>query len=237
MFAPLRAWPRPGIRPWMGLALVLALPLACGGKKEPSMSEALAQSDKNTEAAKKAKEAADAEAAEAAKKAKEGVIEHPWSFDGVKTSLKIGTVLTYDMDGVDAKGKPVADRLLGEIAGHDELDVKILEYKESQKKVPAVMQPQGHPWNKLSPFFWVERNETKVLRKETVQVPAGSFDCVVAEVTGFFGNHLTVWMIADQPGIYAQVIEHPNTKASEGEGAGEDRTEIRYRLASIEHKG
>lgn len=197
------------------------------------MSEALAQSDKKAEEEKKAKDAEAAKAAEAAKKAKEGVVEHPWGFDGLKTSLKIGTVLHWEMEGKNAKGKPVADRLYGEVAGHDDLDVKILEYKESQKDVPAVTQAQGHPWGKLSPFFWVEQNKTKILRKETVQVPAGSFECVVAEITGFFGNHLTVWMIVDKPGIYAQVIEHPNTQAVEGE----DQTEITYRLASIENKG
>lgn len=229
MSSPLRAWLR------AEALLTLTLILACGGGKEPSMAEALAQSDEKAMAAKKAKDAEAAKAAEAAKKAKEGVVEHPWTFDGVKTSLKIGTTLTYEMTGTSAKGKPVEDRLHGEIAGHDDLDVKILEYKESKKDVPAVMQPQGHPWGKLSPFFWVEQSETTILRKETVQVPAGSFDCVVAELTGFFGNHLTVWMIEDQPGIYAQVVEHANTKASED--GGEDATEITYRLASIEREG
>ncbi|MCX4243805.1 hypothetical protein [Paraliomyxa miuraensis] len=231
MSAPLRA------RQLTGLVSVvtLTLTLACDGKKEPSMAEALEQSDKKAEDEKKAKEAEAAKAAEAAKKAKEGVVEHPWTFDGVKTSLVIGTVLAWEMSGTNAKGKPVQDTLHGEIAGHDDLDVKILEYKESQKNVPAVMQPQGHPWGKLSPFFWVEQNETTILRKEAVQVPAGSFECVVAEITGYFGNHLTVWMIVDKPGIYAKVIEHPNTKS--GEGEGEDQTEITYALASIENKG
>lgn len=230
MFASSRAWQLTGL-------FSLALGVGCGdGKKDPSMSEALAQSDKNAEEAKKAKEAEDAKLLEAAKKAKEGVLEHPWSFDGVKASLKVGTKLAYEASGTNAKGKPVSDRLLGEIHGHDQLDVKILEYKESQKKVPAVMQPQGHPWTKASPFFWVEQSETKLLRKETVEVPAGTFACVVADITGYFGNHLTVWMIEDQPGIYAQVIEHANTKAAEGDAKTTDLTEITYRLASIEHE-
>lgn len=230
MFAPLRAWQLTGV-------LSLALGVACGGgKKEPSVTEALAQSDKKAEDAKKAKAAEDAKLAEAAKKAKEGVLEHPWSFDGVKTSLKIGTKLAYEMSGTNAKGKPVSDRLNGEIHGHDELDVKILEYKDSQKNVPAVMQPQGHPWAKHSPFFWVEQSETTFLRRESVQVPAGTFDCMVADIKGFFGNHITVWMIVDQPGIYAQVVEHANTNAAGAEGKDADLTEITYRLASIEHE-
>jgi hypothetical protein len=230
MFAPLRAWQLTGT--------LLALCMACGGgKKEPSVSEALAQSDKQAQDAKKAKETNDAQLAAAAKKAKEGVLEHPWTFDEVKASLVIGTALAYEMTGTNAKGKPVSDRLLGEVRGEDGSTVKILEYKESQKGDPAVTQPQGHPWAKQSPFFWVEQSETKLLRSESVQVPAGTFECVVADVTGFFGNNLTVWMIADKPGIYAQVVEHPNANAAEATGKNQDLTEITYRLASIEHKG
>lgn len=222
MFAPLRAWQLTGA--------VLAFSLACGGEKE-SMSDALAKADQKDAKAKEAKAKEEEEAAKQAKKAKEGVLEHPWTFDGVKTTLVIGTNLVYDMEGTDKKGKPIADELHGEIHGHDNLDVKILEYKASQKDIPAVMQPQGHPWGKLSPFFHVEQSETKLLRKESVQVPAGSFDCVVAEITGYFGNHLTVWMIADKPGIYAQVVEHPNTKNTEA--AAENPTDVTYRLASL----
>lgn len=224
MFAPLRTWQLFG-------ALV-ALCMACGDKE--SMSDALAKSDQKAEADKKAKEAERDKAGEAAKKAKEGVLEHPWSFDGVKTNLKIGTKLAWEMTGTDKKGKPISDTLHGEIHGHDDLDVKIMEYKESQKKIPAVMQPQGHPWGKLSPFFHVDQSETKLLRKESVQVPAGTFDCVVTEVTGFFGNHLTVWMIADQPGIYAKVVQHPNTKNDDVKAA--QPTDVTYALVSIERE-
>ncbi|MCA9711319.1 MAG: hypothetical protein KDK70_36105 [Myxococcales bacterium] len=221
MFAPLRTWQ---------LAGVLVLLVACGGGKE-SMSDALAKADKKDQEAKEAKDAEAAKAAEQAKKAKEGVIEHPWTFDAVKTNLKIGTKLVWAMEGQDKKGKPIEDQLHGEIHGHDDLDVKIMEYKDSQKDIPAVMQPQGHPWGKLSPFFHVDQSETKLLRQESVTVPAGTFDCVVAEVTGYFGNHLTVWMIADQPGIYAQVVQHPNTKNEDAQA--EQPTDVTFKLVSI----
>ena len=221
------------------LVLVLACgsgPACDGGKKEPSVSEALSQSDKKAQDEKAAKAAEDQKLADAAKKAKEGVLEHPWTFDAVKAGLPPGTALTYEMSGKNAKGKPVSDRLLAQVKGASDSEVKVLQYKESQKGDPAVTQPQGYGWEKLSPFFHVDRSETKVLRKESVQVPAGTFDCVVADVTGFFGNNLTVWMIADKPGIYAQVVEHPNTGAPT-EGKGKDQTEITYKLAAIEQKG
>ena len=201
MFAPLRAWQLTGT--------FLALVLACDSKKEPSVSEALAQSDKKAQDEKAAKAAEDQKLAEAAKKAKAGVLEHPWTFDEVKAGLPIGTALAYAMSGTNAKGKPVSDRMLAEVKGSSDTDVKVLFFKESQKGDAAVTQPQGYAWDKLSPYFHVERSEAKILRPETVQVPAGSFDCVVADVTGFFGNNYTVWMIVDKPGVYAKVVEHP----------------------------
>jgi hypothetical protein len=228
MFAPLRAWPLTGT--------FLALALACGGDKKPSMSEALAQSDQKAQEEKAAKEAADAKLAEAAKQAKEGVLEHPWTFDAVRASLPVGTAVAYEMSGTNAKGKPVKDRMLGEVKGASDDAVKIVQHKESQQNDKAVTQPQGSSWDKLSPFFRVEQSETKLLRRESVEVPAGTFDCVVAEVTGFFGNRLTVWMIVDKPGLYAQVVEHANTGAPT-EGKDADQTEITYALASIEQKG
>ncbi|MCH9686846.1 MAG: hypothetical protein K0V04_35760 [Deltaproteobacteria bacterium] len=198
------------------------------------MTESLAKADQKETERKAAEQAKRDKAGEQAKAAKAGKLEHPWSFDGIKTSLKIGTTLAYAMEGTNAKGKPIEDTLRGEVHGHDDLDVKILQYKDSQKDIPAVMQAQGHPWGKLSPFFWVEKSKTTLLRKESVEVPAGSFDCVVAEIKGFFGTHLTVWMIVDQPGIYAQVIEHPNTNAAEADEG--TPTEVTYRLASLERE-
>ena len=223
MFAPIRVWQFAG-------ALV-ALTLACDSK-EPSMSKAAEQAEKKDAEEKKAKEEADKKLAEQAKAAKAGKVENPWKFEAVKTTLIPGTVLDYEMTGTDIKGKPVEDRLHASVVSHTDADIKILEYKKSVSGNPAVTQPQGHPWASVSPFFWVEQSEIEYVRREQVNVPAGAYDCVVADIKGYFGKHVTVWMIVDQPGIYAQVVEHPNSKSAE-EG---DPTEITYKLASIAHK-
>ncbi|MEM7156043.1 MAG: hypothetical protein AAF799_24535 [Myxococcota bacterium] len=196
------------------------------------MSKAAEQAEKKDAEEKKAKEEADKKLTEQAKAAKAGKVENPWKFEEVKKSLIPGTVLDYEMTGTDIKGKPVEDRLHAQVVSQSDLDIKILEYKMSVSGNPAVTQPQGHPWAAVSPFFWVEQSEIEYSRREKVEVPAGSFDCVVADIKGYFGKHLTVWMIADKPGIYAQVVEHPNFKSAE-EG---DTTEINYKLASITHK-
>lgn len=223
MFASLRARQ-------LCLALV-TLSFACdGGKDSSSMKEAAEKAEKRDAEEKKKKEEADKKLADQAKEAKANEVANPWKFEQVKTELKVGLVLEYAMSGTDIKGKPVEDTLHGEIADHEELDVKILEYKMSAAGNPAVTQPQGHPWVDLSPFFWVEQREVKFEKRETVEVPAGKFECVVADITGFFGKHLTVWMIVDKPGVYAKVVEHPNAKSAE-EG---DPTNIVYELAKVE---
>lgn len=221
MFAPLRAWQL--------CAALVTLTLACDSK-EPSMKEAAKAAEDKDAADKKAKEEADKKLAEQAKEAKADEVANPWKFEQMKDSLKVGLVLDYAMSGTDAKGKPVQDELHGEVTGHEEMDVKILEYKKSAAGNPAVTQPQGHPWVEVSPFFWVEQREVEYQRRESVTVPAGTFETVVAHITGFFGNDLTVWMIVDKPGVYAKVVEHPNSKSAE-EG---DQTEITYELAKIE---
>ncbi|MEX1366153.1 MAG: hypothetical protein AB1Z98_23715 [Nannocystaceae bacterium] len=223
MPAPLRTWPL--------AAALLTLTLACDSK-EPSMSKAAEQAEQRDAAEAKAKAEADAKLAAQAKAAKADEVANPWKFEDVKATLEPGMVLDYEMTGTDIKGKPVQDVLHGEITDQEDLDVEILEYKKSAAGNPAVTQPQGHPWGNLSPFFWVEQSEVEYLRREPVTVPAGQFECVVAEITGFFGKHLTVWMIVDKPGVYAQVVEHPNTKSAEED----DPTEITYRLASIDFK-
>lgn len=224
MLAPLRAQQLCGA--------LLALTFACGGSGDGSMTKTMEKAEAKDQAEKEAKAAADKKLAEQVKEAKKGVLEHPWKFEDVKAGLKPGIVLDYEMTGTDAKGKPVEDGLHAEVGGQEGIDIKVMEYKKSQADTPAVTQPQGHPLSDLSPFFHVEQNKITLERKETIEVPAGKFDCVVADLSGYFGKHLTVWMIVDKPGIYAQVVEHPNLKNAEPE----DPTEITYRLASITRK-
>lgn len=191
------------------------------------MSEALAQAD----AKEKEKKEAEAKArAEAAAKAKKDELAEPWTTDAIKDAMKMGTVATYAVSGVDAKGKEVTDTYTVTIKGSDAEGIKVNAFHQSDADEPIAQQTATHPFGKLSPMFAVDKPTTEVVAREQVEVPAGTFETVKAEVQGFFGAHRTVWMIVDKPGIYAKVLDHGNAK-EEG-----DQTELVYELQSIEQK-
>jgi hypothetical protein len=194
----------------------------CGDGK-PSMAEALAKAEKKDAEAKAAEEAKAAVKIEK----KEDPLALPWTFDEVKAGLTMGTKVDYALSGVDDKGKPVKDAWTGTIKSPGESDVGLVSTRVSQQDRPQATQVAKIEWSRVSPFFFVEKSDPKVTGRETITVPAGEFDTVVADLEGFFGQHLTVWMIADKPGIYAKVIDHGN-KNEEA-----DQTELVYELTAI----
>lgn len=213
------------------LVWVILLSVGCGSKSEPSVAEALEASDEK-EAQRKAKEAAEHEAAKAQLK-KDDVLEIPWTVDSMKAKLEMGLTLEYAVSGTDAKGKAVEDTYLAEVKATNPDGIGVIAYHGSAKG-DAAKQLQTVDWGKLSPFFVVERPQSQVLRKETVTVPAGTFETVVVELKGFFGAHRTVWMVEEKPGVYAKVVDHPN--ASESEDDAGDQTEMTYELTKLETK-
>ena len=208
------------------LMWVILLTPACGSSSQPSVSEALEASDKK-EADRKAKEVAEHEEAKAKKDP--NVLAIPWTVDSMKAELEMGLTLEYAVSGTDAKGKPVEDTYLAEVKATNPDGIGVIAYHTSAKG-EAAKQLQTVDWSKYAPFFIVEKPETSVLRRESVTVPAGSFECVVVELKGFFGAHRTFWMVEDKPGVYAKVVEHPNASEEEAQ------TERTYELAKIEVK-
>jgi hypothetical protein len=204
------------------LALVIAIG-ACGGDK-PSMAEALAEADAK-EAARKAAEE---------KKKQEVVVDKataaldlPWTFDALKSDLTMGTVLRYTVQGTDAQGKPVEDEYLCEIKGTNPTDVGVVQYFVSKENEVTAKQVAKHDWSRLSPCFDVEKPTTELLGRESVETPAGTFETVSADLAGFFGAHRTVYMIADKPGVYAKVVDHPNANEES------DQTSLTYLLQEV----
>ena len=115
--------------------------------------------------------------------------------------------------------------------GNNENDVAITQTLMSAADTPQATQAASFPWTNLSPFFGVEKAEVEVARREKIETPAGSFDCIVVELKGFFGAHKTVWLPIGKPGIYAQVVDHGNAN-EEG-----DETEMTYVLKSVTAPG
>ena len=118
-------------------------------------------------------------------------------------------------------------RRRGEVKGNNENDVSIIQSLKSASDTPQATQALSIPWDKRSPFFQVERATSKLTGRETIEVGAGKFDCITAELTGFFGAHKTIWMPIGKPGIYAKVVDHGNANDEA------DQTEMVYELASI----
>ncbi|MBL4689748.1 MAG: hypothetical protein JKY37_34490 [Nannocystaceae bacterium] len=218
------------LRAGLSLACVAALSLsaACGGDKKPTMAEALAKSDQveaDRKAAEEEKKAAVVKAPTLAEDPSK--VEYPWDIYKLKDSLKMGLVISYGVTGTDAKGKEVTDEYRGEVKGNNEHDVAVIQTLVSLADTPQAKQTLSLPWDKASPFFYVERASTEVTGRETIETPAGKFDCITADLKGFFGAHKTVWMPIGKPGIYAKVVDHGNANAED------DQTEITYTLATI----
>ena len=211
------------LRPRSLLPLVLPLALlACDKDKAGDKKEADKKSDDKQV---KADEAKPEPEPEAPKK-----LEHPWKRSEVAKNMKLGMALTYKQTGKSIDGKDVED------------DYKCVIKSATETDVGTVCNGVNHPsedkganevatanWTGYSPFFTVQNPvEDKLVERAELKVPAGTFDTIQAEISGFMGNSYTVWMIADKPGVYAKVHKHPN-KNAEG-----DQTDLVFELASIE---
>lgn len=153
----------------------------------------------------------------------------PWTYEAVMTALTPGTKAVYKRSGTDAKGKKAGGELTYVVRGSTK-DAAATSYtiEPDPGTNKASSQVANAPWSQLSPFFAMEKVETNVKGRESVTVPAGTFEASVAELSDFFGNKKTVWMIVDQPGIYAKVVDAGNS------GDEADKTEITYELVSVQ---
>jgi hypothetical protein len=205
-----------------GVLLLLMAVVGCNDG--PTLKETLEAAD----AKEKARVEAEREKNDAVKVRKDpSALEHPWSVDTVKSAMVMGTQLTYAVSGTDAKGKAVEDEFRAVVKGTDDSSVGVTQDLASEKDRPTAGQVAQVPWSSQSPFFALDKAEIEIVGRETVTVPAGTFETVAAELTGFFGGHRTVWMISDKPGIYAKVIDHGNKNEAD------DKTELIYELATI----
>ncbi|HET6585255.1 MAG TPA: hypothetical protein VFG69_17475 [Nannocystaceae bacterium] len=196
---------------------------SCGGDKQGSVDIAKALETK--------KEAPKAETKKDTKAAPPKVDPNapPWGWEAVMAALTPGTKAVYKRMGTDAKGKKAGGELTYVVRGSSKEGAATsytIEPDPGTNK--ASSQIANTPWSQLSPFFAMEKVETSVKGRESVTVPAGTFEASVAELSDFFGNKKTVWMIVDQPGIYAKVVDAGNASDDA------DKTEITYELVSVQ---
>jgi len=136
-------------------------------------------------------------------------IAYPWTKESVQKNLPKGTTLLYSRKGKDKEGKLIADEYRFEVTSTTETEIKISGSKIKNMKSTYSLDAKAiiRQWTKGSPFFSLLNSEIKVIGQEKISVTAGSFDCVVAEIKGFFGKKQKVWMIKNKPGVHAKVIQ------------------------------
>lgn len=209
------------------------LVLGCGGEGSgQTTADALAKLDQQAQAEKRREEADKAPPPPKKQGLADGEVGAPWEREAVAAGLKVGTVLEYAQSGTDTKGKAVTDTTRCQVKKGDDKTAGIVCVQvEHPSKDPGAGQVATLGWSKFSPFFAVERPTPEFAAREKITVPAGEFDCVKTELKGFMGNHKTVWMIVDKPGIYAKVVDHGNANLPK------DKTDMTYELAAINPSG
>lgn len=60
------------------------------------------------------------------------------------------------------------------------------------------------PYDKLYPFDYTTY---RVAGEENITTPAGTFNCTVIEATGSFDEKIKLWLVNENPGIFAKVIK------------------------------
>jgi hypothetical protein len=202
---------------------LVALLLACdSGKKQPSAADAIAKAV----AVEKKADTKDAKIEARPKKVEP--TDPPWTIDAIRGALQPGMKAVYQRSGNDAKGKKVAGKLTYALSNtSDDGATTSYTVDPDPGTNKASSQPANTPWSTLSPFFAMEKPTVTITGREEVTVPAGKFTASKADLSDFFGNKKTVWMIVDKPGIYAKVQESPNA------GGGDDKTSITYELLEL----
>ncbi len=202
---------------------MLVLAVACGGgESKGSAADAIAK------AVAVEKKADTKEVKVEARPKKVDPTAPPWTVDAVRAAMQPGTKLVYTRAGTDAKGKKAGGKLTYALSNtSDDGATTSYTVDPDPGTNKASSQPANTPWSTWSPFFAMEKPTVTISGREAVTVPAGTFEASKAELADFFGNHKTVWMIVDKPGIYAKVVESPNT-STEG-----DKTSITYELTEL----
>ncbi|GEM_PF-1160095 len=194
---------------------------ACGGDGAPApQSKSIAQA---LEPPKKPEKPAEVPAVPTKKDP--NVVEYPWSLQDVKSATIAGAKAVYKRTGTNVKGKKVNDELTYLVRSTDDKGAGT-SYTISPDPGTnrASSQVANMPWTKLSPLFAMDNPEQTLAGRESITVPAGTFETVKVELKDFFGNKRTVWLVVDKPGVYAKIVDHGN------DADEHDKTEIAHEL-------
>jgi len=142
--------------------------------------------------------------------AEEGSDSLPWTVEDLKESYTVGTKITYSRSGTNKKGE--------EAGGTHYFEVK--DAGPKAVAIDSVWQDGGGKSSGFNQYYWdqdlmflesMSKAEFEITGAEQIETPAGTFDTVVVKVKReFFDDwkRQTYWLIPDQPGVYAKLVDH-----------------------------
>lgn len=134
-------------------------------------------------------------------------LEWPWTVESVKQAALGGQSLRYQVSG----------KFWGRKVAKVE-DILILHEDTYHKRLVSLVEDHGEidPDDIVAALDWtpdglvtcafLNDTQPKLIRVETIEVPAGRFTCIKAEFSRDLKD-FTVWAIIDRPGVYAKIIE------------------------------
>lgn len=161
-------------------------------------------------------EAADADA---------GGASLPWTLEDLQQAFRPGVKITYSRSGTNDEGEEVGGTSVFEVVEATEQQVHIAASWEDPLNQEWGSGPIETDWESAMFLESLSGAEIEVVGSERVEIPAGVFDTVVVELThDFFGTTDRYWLVPDQPGVYARVVDY---------GKEEDDQEIVLTLQEV----
>ena len=137
-------------------------------------------------------------------------LELPWTEKALKKAIAVGDKIIYAMSGTDKYGTEQKDDFCHEVKKIEGRIISYISYNmpaDGSKPNITGDHEVFFPKDGTSPYFSYMRPKIKIINKEDITVPAGTFECTVVELKNMFGEVQKVWMINNLPGIYAKVTE------------------------------
>lgn len=132
----------------------------------------------------------------------------PWTEKAVTEAAAVGDKVIYAMSGTGEYWAEHKCDFYFEVKKIEGKNINYVTYHmcaDDEKPGSTGDHESFFPKDGTSAYFSYMRPKIKIINKEEITVPAGTFKCTVVELKNMFGEAQKVWMIDKLPGIYAKV--------------------------------
>ena len=149
--------------------------------------------------------------------AREDAATLPWTEEGLKETLTVGTKIVYSRSGTYPWGLEVGAEATHtfEVTEATDESVLVLNTWNDPENEGLGNNSARLPWSEAFFLNSYSPGKTEVTGTERVETSAGTFETVVVEVDPGDGEwpKQTYWLIPDRPGVYAKFIEQQTDEA------------------------